>query len=123
MESNLKNYRQVEFVEDMGGVYAAADLIISRAGAGATFEAIALKKPALFIPLEGQTRGDQKENADYFLRRELCHVLPQSQLSELPTAVEKTLADEGLCEALLCAPYSSGTAAAIHAIRSQLSKA
>ena len=122
MESNLKNYRQVEFIEDMGGVYAAADLIISRAGAGAVFEAIALKKPSLFIPLEGQTRGDQKENAAYFLRRGLCHVLPQSQLSELPTAVEKTLADEGLCEALLCAPYSSGTATAIHAIRSQLSK-
>ena len=116
-ESNLKNYRQVEFIEDMGGVYAAADLIVSRAGAGAVFEAIALKKPALFIPLEGQTRGDQKENAAYFLHRGLCHVLPQNQLDRLPEKIEETLRDTALHEALLRAPYQSGTTAAVQAIQ------
>ncbi|MBQ2740299.1 MAG: UDP-N-acetylglucosamine--N-acetylmuramyl-(pentapeptide) pyrophosphoryl-undecaprenol N-acetylglucosamine transferase [Clostridia bacterium] len=120
MESKLKNYRQVEFIEDMGGVYAAADLIISRAGAGAIFEAIALKKPALLIPLEGQTRGDQKENAAYFLRRGLCHVLPQSDLDRLPEKVEETLQDTALYEALLRAPYQSGTTAAVAAVQSCL---
>ncbi len=122
MDSNLKNYRQVEFIEDMGGVYAAADLIISRAGAGAVFEAIALKKPAIFVPLEGQTRGDQKENAAYFLRRGLCKVLPQSDLNRLPEIVEETLGDTSLKEALLHAPYQSGTAAAVQAIQSRLLK-
>ena len=120
MESSLKNYRQVEFIEDMGGVYAAADLIISRSGAGAVFEAIALKKPALFVPLEGQTRGDQKENAAYFLHRGLCHVLPQSDLHLLPEKIEETLHDTALYEALLRAPYTSGTTAAVQAIQGGL---
>jgi UDP-N-acetylglucosamine--N-acetylmuramyl-(pentapeptide) pyrophosphoryl-undecaprenol N-acetylglucosamine transferase len=120
LSHTLKNYRQVEFIKDMGGAYAAADLVISRAGAGAVFECLALKKPALFIPLEGQTRGDQKENADYFLRRGLCHVLPQSDLRRLPKKVEEALHDTALREALLRCQYGSGTAAAIHAIKGLL---
>ncbi|MBQ7923706.1 MAG: UDP-N-acetylglucosamine--N-acetylmuramyl-(pentapeptide) pyrophosphoryl-undecaprenol N-acetylglucosamine transferase [Clostridia bacterium] len=96
VESTLQNYRQFEFVSDMGSLYACADLLVARAGAGTVFEALALKKPALFIPLEGQTRGDQWENAEYFSQKGLCKVLPQSQINRLPTAIEKTLTDEGL---------------------------
>lgn len=121
LESRLPNYRQYEFIEDMGGVYAAADLIVSRAGAGAIFEAMALKKPAVFVPLEGQTRGDQKENAAYFLGRGLCHVLPQKHLDRLPFAIERALNDQALKEALALSPFGSGTDAAIQAIRKQLS--
>ena len=80
----------------MGAAYACADGIIARAGSGTVFEILALKKPALFIPLEGQTRGDQKENAEYFLRKGLCHVLPQSQLGNLVDEVEKLFADKTL---------------------------
>ena len=96
VNSTVKNYRQFEFVSDMGSVYAAADLILSRSGAGTVFEVMALKKPAIFVPLDGQTRGDQAENAAYFQRRGLCHVLPQSRLDELPKAVENALLDDGL---------------------------
>ena len=117
LESRLENYRQYPFITDMGAAYAAADLIISRAGAGAVFESIALKKPAVFIPLEGQTRGDQKENAEYFLKQGLCYVLPQSRLDDLRPIIEDALADQQLKERLLTAPYNSGTAAAIQAIQ------
>lgn len=90
IDSNIKNYRQTEFISYMGGSYACADVVISRAGAGTLFELLALKKPALLIPLEGQTRGDQKENAEYFLNRGLCHVLPQKSLDN-PTALIDTV--------------------------------
>ena len=48
----------------MGSAYAAADLIVSRAGATAVSEIAALEKRALFIPLpKGISRGDQIDNA------------------------------------------------------------
>ena len=96
IKSNTQNYRQFEFVSDMGGLYAACDIVISRAGAGALFEILALKKPSLLIPLEGQTRGDQLENARYFQSKGLCHILRQNNLSSLSKAVEHLFLDDGL---------------------------
>lgn len=120
VDSRIEHYQQFEFIEDMGTAYACADLIVSRAGAGAIFESMALKKPAVFIPLEGQTRGDQKENAEYFLDKKLCYVLPQSRLNELGKTIEKALTDDGLKKRLLLSPYSSGTHSCIQAITSLL---
>lgn len=100
VQSNIKNYRQFEFVSDMGAMYACADLVISRAGAGTVFEILALKKPSILIPLEGQTRGDQLENAEYFRKRALVHVLRQNELEKLPALIESTLSDETLKERL-----------------------
>ncbi len=108
VKSNLENYRQFEFIKDMGVAYAASDVIVSRAGAGAVFEILALKKPALFIPLEGQTRGDQLQNAEYFAKRGLCRILRQSHLSYLPEAIEKTQKDEALKSRLDESRFQSG---------------
>ncbi len=93
---HIKNYRQFEFVSDMGTAYTAADVVVSRAGAGSVFEILTLKKPALFIPLEGQTRGDQLENAAYFERKKLCRVLRQDRLEQLSSAVVETFLDQEL---------------------------
>ena len=108
IESNLKGYRQFEFVADMGALYACADVVVARAGAGTVFEILALKKPALFIPLEGQTRGDQLENAEYFRRKGLCRVLRQKQLDALPQAVDDTFEDGALKERLSVCGYGRG---------------
>ncbi len=116
LDSRIEHYRQFEFIKDMGAAYAAADLVVARAGAGAVFETMALKKPTVFIPLEGQTRGDQKENAEYFLERKLCYVLPQSRLNDLKHTIDKAIADENLKERLLLSPYCSGTKSAIQTI-------
>lgn len=43
--------------------YAAADLIISRAGAGMLFEILFFEKPSIIIPLEAQTTSHQRDNA------------------------------------------------------------
>ncbi len=96
VESNMKNYRQIEFTADMGSLYAAADLVVARAGAGTIFEVLSLKKAAVFIPLEGQTRGDQVENARYFAQKGLCRVLRQADVEKLPLAIAQTISDEGL---------------------------
>ncbi len=120
VEHNLKNYRQFEFVADMGGAYACADLVLSRAGAGTVFEVMALKKPALFIPLEGATRGDQWQNAEYFYKRGLCHVLPQGELDSLPKAVDVALKDGEMQRRLIESSYPSGTGRIVEEVRAAL---
>jgi UDP-N-acetylglucosamine--N-acetylmuramyl-(pentapeptide) pyrophosphoryl-undecaprenol N-acetylglucosamine transferase len=76
-------YRQMEYVsEGLNDLLAAADLMLSRAGANALSEILALKKPTLLVPypLEA-SRGDQVLNAQSFQGRGLARVLPQSELT------------------------------------------
>jgi UDP-N-acetylglucosamine--N-acetylmuramyl-(pentapeptide) pyrophosphoryl-undecaprenol N-acetylglucosamine transferase len=47
----------------MDMAYAASDLIISRAGAIAIAEIIAVKKPAIFVPLPSAAEDHQTKNA------------------------------------------------------------
>lgn len=108
VESNVKNYRQFEFVADMGMAYACADLVLARAGAGTVFELLALKKPSLLVPLEGQTRGDQAENAAYFQQKGLCRVLKQNLLFTLPQAVDEAFLDEEMKARLQTSDFCQG---------------
>ena len=108
---------QFEYFSDMGIAYAAADLVVSRAGAGTVFEILALKKPALFIPLEGQTRGDQEENAQYFQKQGLCHILRQAELVKLPQAIESLLFDEKLKARLHERDFCGGNANILRELR------
>ena len=122
IKSNLKNYFQTEFALNMGELYACADLVVSRAGAGTVFELLALKKPALLVPLEGATRGDQKQNAAYFAEKGLCRILPQAQLSRLLEEIQTTLLDEELKDRLAVNHFKSGNDNILHEIRSILNE-
>lgn len=67
---------------ELADLYAAADIMLSRAGATAVFEILALALPALLVPLTPQsTRGDQVLNARYFEQRGFSRVLPQEQMN------------------------------------------
>ena len=65
---NTKGYKQFEYVkEDLKDLFAMADIVVSRAGANAICELLALKKPSLLIPLPANaSRGDQILNAKSF---------------------------------------------------------
>jgi UDP-N-acetylglucosamine--N-acetylmuramyl-(pentapeptide) pyrophosphoryl-undecaprenol N-acetylglucosamine transferase len=75
-------YRQFEYVaKEWGDVLAAADLVVSRAGANSVFELAALGKPTLLIPLSvAASRGDQIDNARYAEREGWCRVLLEDDL-------------------------------------------
>lgn len=120
VKSTAENYRQFEYLSSIGEAYAAADVVVSRAGAGAIFEIMALKKPAVFVPLEGQTRGDQIENAAYFEKRGLCKVLRQSELNKLPEIIEETLRDNELKKRLVCSRFSRGNEKILSKIKAVL---
>ena len=60
-----------------------ADIVISRAGANAICELLALKKPNLLIPLSANaSRGDQILNANSFLSQGFSMVLDEDNLTE-----------------------------------------
>jgi UDP-N-acetylglucosamine--N-acetylmuramyl-(pentapeptide) pyrophosphoryl-undecaprenol N-acetylglucosamine transferase len=60
--------RVLSFIHDMASAFAAADLVVSRAGATTIAELTALGKPALLIPYPFATNDHQRENAEELMR-------------------------------------------------------
>ena len=87
-----KGYVQYSYVnEPLKDLFAAADIVISRAGANAICELLALHKPNLLIPLSAQaSRGDQILNAESFEKQGFSMVLREEELTKqkLLTAVD-----------------------------------
>jgi UDP-N-acetylglucosamine--N-acetylmuramyl-(pentapeptide) pyrophosphoryl-undecaprenol N-acetylglucosamine transferase len=83
LEMQRDGYRQFEFVADTwGDILAAADLVISRAGANSLYELFLLGKPNLLIPLSAKvSRGDQVENARYACSLGYSRVLDEEALA------------------------------------------
>ena len=87
-------YVQFEYTnQELKDLFAAADIVISRAGANAICELVALKKPNILIPLPaaGQSRGDQILNAASFEKQGFSVVLNEETLTSdvLLDAVKK----------------------------------
>ena len=79
---NGDGYRSFEFLgEELKDVLAAADLVVSRAGANSIFEFLALRKPMLLVPLEVGSRGDQVLNAKSFTGKGWALTLPETQMT------------------------------------------
>ena len=117
LENPPEGYVQREFERDMGSAYACADVVLSRAGSNTVFELLALKKPAVLVPLAHASRGDQVENALYFQRRGLVRVLEEGALDGLSEEVFAALEDEHLRAALAAASFSSATERILGIIR------
>ena len=80
----LEGYAQFEYIKDeLKDLFALTDLLISRAGANAICELLALHKPNLLIPLSANaSRGDQILNASSFERQGYSVVLEEEELSQ-----------------------------------------
>ena len=83
VELNDPRYRQYEYLtDDWGDVVAAAELVVSRAGANTLYELLVLAKPNLLVPLTLRaSRGDQVENATYAAGLGYSHVLEEDDLT------------------------------------------
>jgi UDP-N-acetylglucosamine--N-acetylmuramyl-(pentapeptide) pyrophosphoryl-undecaprenol N-acetylglucosamine transferase len=66
---------------ELAGIYAAASLVVSRAGAGTVNECCHLGVPALYIPMPGASGDEQTANARLVARADGAAVLPQSELT------------------------------------------
>ena len=76
-------YVQYEYVDaPLKHLFAAADLIVSRAGANSICEILALRKPNVLIPLSAAaSRGDQILNAKSFEKQGFSTVLEEENLN------------------------------------------
>lgn len=88
VDKSLKDkegYIQFEYVqEQLSDLFACADIIISRAGANAICEFLALKKPNILIPLSSSSsRGDQILNAESFEAQGFSYVLKEENLTNM----------------------------------------
>lgn len=120
-------YRQFEYVnEELPDVLAATDIVVSRAGANAVFEFLALSKPALLIPLpRSASRGDQILNAGYFARKGFAMVLEQESLTpETLLDAVNDLYDRRLSfiATMSAEPLADGTDEVLAVIRSAMEK-
>jgi len=78
----IKNYLQFEYVNNLADIYAATDLVLSRAGAISLSEYEFLGLNALLVPLPiDQSRGDQIENAKIFADKKLGMILEEKDLN------------------------------------------
>lgn len=80
LDENLQateGYKQYEYVnEELPHLFAIADVMLSRAGANAVMEILALRIPSLLIPLsQAASRGDQILNAKAMKAKGYCEVL------------------------------------------------
>ncbi|MBQ9436874.1 MAG: undecaprenyldiphospho-muramoylpentapeptide beta-N-acetylglucosaminyltransferase [Lachnospiraceae bacterium] len=78
-----EGYKQFEYLKtELKDVFALADLVISRAGANAICELLALKKPNILIPLpKTSSRGDQLLNAASFEAQGFSAVVDEDHLT------------------------------------------
>lgn len=88
---NTEGYVQYEYIkQELADLFALADVVVSRAGANAICELLALRKPNLLIPLSAAaSRGDQILNAASFKRQGFSEVLEEETLS--PEALLHTI--------------------------------
>ena len=81
---SVEGYVQFEYVKkELSDIMACSSLVISRAGANAICELLALKKPNILIPLSAaSSRGDQILNANSFKKQGFSSVILEENLSK-----------------------------------------
>ena len=62
-EDPVQNMKVTDFISNMDNAYAAADLVISRAGASSISELCLLKKPCILVPSPNVAEDHQTKNA------------------------------------------------------------
>ncbi len=84
------------FSDRMAVLMSAADLVLSRAGAGTIAELIRCGAPAVLVPFPQAADDHQRANAEYFVEQGGGLVVPQPQLGELAPRLLATITNDTL---------------------------
>jgi len=90
----------VPFCDDVATLLSAADLVVSRAGAGTIAELIRCATPAILVPYPHAADDHQRANAAFFEKRGGGIVIEQSELGRLQREVLDTIFNEWLLHRL-----------------------
>nr|BFF39848.1 undecaprenyldiphospho-muramoylpentapeptide beta-N-acetylglucosaminyltransferase [Tenacibaculum mesophilum] len=96
----LENVQVHQFLNRMDLAYAAADFIVSRAGASSVSELCIVGKPTIFIPSPNVAEDHQTKNAKSIADKHGALVVKESELDTFPVVLETLLKDKGKQESL-----------------------
>lgn len=95
--NELDNVQVHAFLNNMGMAYAAADIIISRAGASSVSELCIVGKPVVFIPSPNVAEDHQTKNAEAISNKNAALLIRESDLEhEFKTQFESLITDTEL---------------------------
>ncbi len=95
------NLKVMDFIADMNAAYAAADLVISRAGAGSISEFCLLGKPVILVPSPNVAEDHQTKNAQALVQKGAALYVADAEASRtlMPLAIN-TVTDHDKLESL-----------------------
>lgn len=99
--SEKENVQVVSFIDRMDLMYAAADFVISRAGASSVSELCLVGKPTIFIPSPNVAEDHQTKNGKAIVEKNGALLIKESELDEkFESVFNKLLHDENLQNSL-----------------------
>ena len=86
----IPNLYVTDFIKDMASAYAAADLVVSRAGAGSISEFCLLHKPVILVPSPNVAEDHQTKNALALVNKDAAVYVKDVEAADklLPVAME-----------------------------------
>jgi UDP-N-acetylglucosamine--N-acetylmuramyl-(pentapeptide) pyrophosphoryl-undecaprenol N-acetylglucosamine transferase len=96
LSTDNPRHKIIEYVDDIWRYLAAADVVVSRAGAGSLFDTAAVGRAAILVPFRYATGDHQLHNARYFTEKGGAELLLDSEVTAptLRERVEDLLNDE-----------------------------
>lgn len=99
--SEIENVQVVSFIDRMDLIYAAADFVISRAGASSVSELCLVGKPTIFIPSPNVAEDHQTKNAKAIVDKNGALLIKEADLDEkFESTFNKLIHDENLQNSL-----------------------
>lgn len=98
---DISNLVITDFISDMSMAYAAADIIVSRAGASSISEFTLLGKPVILIPSPNVAEDHQTKNAMALVNKEAAQIIKDADIkARIYSEIEQILANEDLMKSL-----------------------
>ncbi|GGY81618.1 undecaprenyldiphospho-muramoylpentapeptide beta-N-acetylglucosaminyltransferase [Pseudoduganella plicata] len=110
----------VDFIDDMAGAYAQADVVICRAGAITVSELTAAGVASVLVPLVASTTSHQRDNAQWMAGQKAAIHLPQTELTAQGLAALLQTLTRADCERMAVAAHAVGKRDANDAIAAVL---
>lgn len=97
-QGEKENVQTLSFIQRMDLLYAAADFIVSRAGAGTISELCIIGKPVIFIPSPNVAEDHQTKNALALVKENAAIMLKESELDRFRDVLNELIIDKNLQE-------------------------
>jgi len=90
LKTQISNLQVTDFISDMGAAYKAADLVVSRAGAGSISEFCLLGKPVILVPSPNVAEDHQTKNALALVNKDAALYVKDAEAPKLllPLAID-----------------------------------